>query len=1204
MKKAFKYFALVLVSLLAFACSPNEIGEITDIDYNRVLTPMKFTAEVVPATGTDVVFSWQKIKNAEGYELEIYEHSETQAVNEYSGTPVAKYSVDAEQIPFTAYNLEVDKTFKARVRGISSKMTESNWAKLEKTFATSAVRSSLNPAVTGRNTNDVTIAWDDASDKADLTSVMVEPVVAREGDAPRTVALTSAQINAASATVGDLAAGREYRFTLLFGKAGKRGSVTACTRPVIDGTPIAVSTGAELLNAIDKQSGTITLLVNYTEAGLDVTSAYPDPTKKFATVVGDVSIYGNSTVAGKKPVVNGLVFDLTSGATKLHLEDVAFDGALTGSIVENISAQMSSIEIVNCEVFNYAKGIYTVASSASSASVQNYLVDGCYCHDINARGTEGGDFIDVRAATNGDFTVRNTTFYACARTFLRMSDNAKVGNVLVQNCTFNYVTATPTSSNNSGIFGVRVNTGAKSVKSIKNVFLNEYNDAETETTSWVRLNRNSSDSYRVVCQGNVYFNVGNAWYVSAAVATETDGMGEAEFETIAKNEATVLEEDPCVNSAAGKLYLTGSAGSQIKSLKAGDPRWWDAVQPVVIRETELTLVEEDYTWDFTEKTIYDTEELTTNTIIGNTRIYATETVPANVVMSKGIDFSTTASVNPETGVPTYSAVEILTSGYGSVKVTGTSDDGVGTIQVLAGGDRYALLADGEEHIVNLGDLSGENSIYVIADSQITLQKVVWTKDLTPEVTVETLKTPAVTITPNKLDEGTAEAVVISWAEVENAADYVFTFNGLSQTLTEPQYTIPAEEVAMLAVGEYPVSVMARPVETSTKYAESAVAEALLKINKVVSGGEVTLTWDFSSSQWQTEFQNNAASANATNQAGWTVSVDGLTYTSGTKNGKWDPSGYIQPNGSGSTTERVFSFNAPADGVLKVTAGSASAGNVREYVVVDASGAEQTKGVDAQETLEFDIKAGDVFVYPKAGIRFYVFEFTYVSGAPIQMELDWNFASAEWQAEFQTNAASANATNQAGWTVSLDGLTYTSGTKNGKWDPSGFIQPNGSGSTTERVFSFTAPADGTLIVTAGSASAGNAREYVVVDATGTEQTKSVDAQEAIEFDIKAGEVLIYPKAGIRFYEFKFNYTVAGGPAASSQEWDFSSAGWQAEFQANAASANATNQAGWTVSLDGLTYTSGTKNGKWDPSGFIQPNGSGSTTERVFSFTAPA
>ncbi len=127
---------------------------------------------------------------------------------------------------------------------------------------------------------------------------------------------------------------------------------------------------------------------------------------------------------------------------------------------------------------------------------------------------------------------------------------------------------------------------------------------------------------------------------------------------------------------------------------------------------------------------------------------------------------------------------------------------------------------------------------------------------------------------------------------------------------------------------------------------------------------------------------------------------------------------------------------PADS--SVTAATASAGNAREYVVSDASGVDQTKSVDSQETVEFNVKAGDVLVYPKSGIRFYKFEFTYVSGGAVEKELDWNFASAEWQAALEAAAASAKGTNQANWTVTLDGLTYTSGTKNGKWDASGFI----------------------------------------------------------------------------------------------------------------------------------------------------------------------
>ena len=306
-------------------------------------------------------------------------------------------------------------------------------------------------------------------------------------------------------------------------------------------------------------------------------------------------------------------------------------------------------------------------------------------------------------------------------------------------------------------------------------------------------------------------------------------------------------------------------------------------------------------------------------------------------------------------MPTYSAVEVLVKDFGSVKVTATSDDGLGSMQVLAAGDRYPVLADGKEHTVLLGDLSGENSIYVIADKPVTLQKVVWSKDLTPDATVTALAKPAVTVEPAKLDEGTAQDVVISWGAVENAAEYELEFNGAKQTLTETSYTIAAADVAALAVGEYPISVIAKPVATSSKYVASEAGEGKLTIKKVETGGtEVTLTWDFSSAAWQAALEAAAASAKGTNQANWTVTLDGLTYTSGTKNGKWDASGFIQPNGGGSTTERVFSFTAPADGVLKVTAATASAGNAREYVVSDASGVDQTKSVDSQETVEFNV----------------------------------------------------------------------------------------------------------------------------------------------------------------------------------------------------------------------------------------------------------
>lgn len=1135
---------------------------VEELEYDRVLTPLKFEAEVVPSTGTDVIFSWQKMVNAEGYELEIFEQTDgsKEVTPQSTGTKVGEtYILASDENPFTVYGLDVDKSFYARIRGINSTVATSNWAYLERTFSTSAVRSTLNPVVTARTSSSVTLSWDKASDKEDLTSVQVETVVGE--NEPVKVAVTADEIEAAAKTLEGLDPAREYRFTLLFGKAGKRGSVTAFTRPVLDGVN-TVYTAGEIYNAVNNQEGTVKILVAYSDAAIDMMDAYPDPAVKLVTVKGDVSIYGDATAAGVKPTVKTLVFNLASGASVLHLEDLVLDGNGTGALTENLAGDMSAVEYVNCEITGYTKAIYSVASGAAGANVASFLVDGCYVHDINADGTVGGDFIDVRNGANGSFVVRNSTFYACARTFFRLSDNAKAESVLAENCTFNLVTATNSSSNNAGIFAVRVVTGAKSVKAVKNVFLNEFSEKEDANTIWVRLCRNSTDSYRVDCSDNVYYNTGAAWYVSNAVASETDAQGEKTFEEVAKNGATLLDKDPCINSIAGKLYLAGTDGERIKTLKAGDPRWWDAVQPVIIREKELKLVEDDYTWDFTEKTIYDTEELLENTIIGNARIYATATVPANVVMSKGIDFSTTAAVSPA-GVPSYSAVEILTSGYGSVKVTGESADGIGTFEVLAGGDRYAVLADGEEHTVVLGDLAGENNIFVIADAPVTLKKITWTKDLTPDPALVPIAAPKLSVAPAKLEVETAEAVVFSWNEVENAADYVLTFNGTETVLTETSFTVAAEDVAALKVGEYPVTVKARPVSTSSKYAESELAEATLTIVAKPTGGEVTLTWDFTAdfketinvadtqyylykdgavspatAPFTTEELYFAPNKKALKNNKKACSADGVTY---------------QPISYGGGDAYIFLYTAKS-GKLRVTAtvgkSVTETGNCQLGLRVGAepvamkSLAEYGKNVDltcydpsvagmGAVTYEWDIENDKetpqvIAITKPAGSNspwIYKVEFVYSDGAPAE-DYVWDMSSAEWQAALAAQAPAANNSDQTNWSVTLDGLTFNTVSKS-KWNTGGYIQLGGASkeASNDRVFTFSVKGPGTVTVVASNTKSEDpsTRAAVVKDAEkeqkGTLLTST--SQVTDTFDVAAGDIKVYGTSGIRIYKIEFH-----------------------------------------------------------------------------------
>ena len=149
------------------------------------------------------------------------------------------------------------------------------------------------------------------------------------------------------------------------------------------------------------------------------------------------------------------------------------------------------------------------------------------------------------------------------------------------------------------------------------------------------------------------------------------------------------------------------------------------------------------------------------------------------------------------------------------------------------------------------------------------------------------------------------------------------------------------------------------------------------------------TWDFSTAEWQAALADQASAACAETNGNtyvdsWAVSLNGLTYTSGSKNAKWSTDGYIQPNGAGDASSRVFSFTAPADGVLKVTASNTGSSAVDTRFVTVFTGGEDSSQVGGASsktpaTLSFNVKEGTVKVYPTGGgLRFY--KFVYTSGA--------------------------------------------------------------------------------------------------------------------------------------------------------------------------------------------------------------------------------
>ncbi|MBR3683054.1 MAG: DUF4957 domain-containing protein [Tidjanibacter sp.] len=988
MKKIFRNIALfAATALAAVGCAPEQ-GEIIDtIELNRALSPLEFKANVIASKGTDVEFSWEVMDGVEKYELQLFAAAKdaegnTVAPNYDEASPIDTYIVLPEEVPYRVDNLTVDADFYARVRSCKTNLEPSKWVALEEDFSTFAVRSSLNPKVTERGTDYIVVSWDAAEDKGDLTTLRVAPV--REG-AEVVIPLESADKEACSKRVDGLTACTDYRFELVFGKSGSRGYTTGWTRPSTEGTNL-VDAADQIINALTGTVGPVKLRLAYNDGA-------PYDLSSVASIQCEPYFIGEASADGKKPVISGL--QVISTGKVFHMEDIYFDGAGKISLLQNDAPAdaPATIEFINCEITGYERSLYV---SNSTGSTEKFLLDGVYLHDINPEGASGGDLIDFRKGTHKDIRLQNSTFYDSGRTFMRLYNgkDLQVEKVNIVNCTFNMVTSTKSSSNNQGIVGWKTESAANATEFniSKCVFLNQFHDNEDKadaSKSWVRLARNSSDSHAPKCSGNYYYNVGAAWFTSAA--TDLSGAAFSEAAALADG-GQILTEDPCVNSLANKLYLNTT--SDISAKKVGDPRWWNAQQPVIIRATELTLVSEPYVWDFTTKSKFDTETLEKATIIDNVRIYATAEVPAEVVMGEGVKFSKGAMVGAN-GEPEYSAVGVLTEGYGAIVVTAQGESGIETMQVLAGGDRYTILADGEPHKVVLGDLAGENNIYVLASSAVTLTKVEWTKDITPDQTVFPLAKPAIILSATSLDEGTAEAVTVSWEAVENADKYVLT--GLGQTLTfystdALSLTVPAEQVAGLPVGEYPITLTAYPVETSSKYSVSETATATFKIKEVVLGAPVTLTWDFSSAAWAdviAEIKNDKSCTT------YNKTIDGLTLSTATKYLQ-AANNYIQMGGGGSTTERVFTFTAPANGTLKVTVAGAGKEDLNRNVVVqvglEGEATKQVGGVwpDATE-LTWDITSNGetVYIYTDAGLRFYKIEYTYVAAAPAKNHWVWN-----------------------------------------------------------------------------------------------------------------------------------------------------------------------------------------------------------------------
>lgn len=805
-------------------CSDDPDGINDELVLDRALMPLNVMGSVL-TTGNQIRLTWD-VRTTDTYEVVVYsDEGLTQKVTTRS-------DIQPTDLPVT-FDLKVEVDYYATVQAFSSnERTAPSKVAIVGPMTTYAIMSPLNPVVTARTSESVTLTWD----QDDFVSHLLATPVAATAEEPVRLDLSEDQIAQAEATISGLKPSTEYFITVCYNSA-VRGGQDVWTRPDTEGASEA-ATAEELLRLVT--DGATRILLTNTETPYDVTppSEPVGSTNALSTALTqDLAIYGQTSTEGKKPTVIGLAAKLGVGtaAYSFHLEDLVLNGNGGGSVVaiESANVKIENLTVKNCEVYNYTKGVIaeTLDQADNGIDVQKMTFDGLYMHDIAG---DGGDAIDFRFGTYHEVSVVNSTFYNGGRGFLFMQRGTIPGKVTVSNNTIsNFSLAT----NRKGLICLRA-TGltTENFTVSNNLILNEY--LASKDFSFIS---NYSDAVVPTLSANYFFNYyDNAdkkegfFYVSNLDLTP---------ELILVNGSKVLSEDPCEASERGKFYLVNG---EIASVRVGDPRWWNAVAPVIPEQTELNAITEATVWNFADPETFEAQTIDRNRILGNLQFLVNDAEAPMAITGNGtISFSAASTFSP-VDEPTNNALAFKVSVPGSVLIT-PSDAGYNKhMELIVNGSRYALPADGSQSKFGFGDIQGETMIYICSCSPVELEALEWSLEVVSGGEPKVLETPVFTTTElPSLDQGTSQAVTVSWNAVPNAAAYEVTFNGKTQTVETPTYEIPASTVAALKAGNYTVTVVAKAAEGSLNWTDSQAASLPMRINEVLTTITTAHTWNFS-----------------------------------------------------------------------------------------------------------------------------------------------------------------------------------------------------------------------------------------------------------------------------------------------------------------------------------------------------------------------
>ncbi len=1120
MKRIFSailYGVILLAFGPAFTSCTEEMVDINDeVVLGRCLTPTELSAKII--NGEFIEFSWTKSKGASEFVLELYNDESMTAM-------VESFTIPAEEIPYTA-DLEADMTYYARVKAVDGEglVSDSNWAVYDRPLQTYAIKSSLNPELVDRTASSITIKW---KNDPEVDHIRITPAINADEEYTRFDVSADAQA-AAQVEVTGLEPSVNYTLAVHF-KSAQRGTVSAWTRPSIDGAT-EVATSEALLQAIADKAPVIKV-------------AYSATPYVIGSVVlgGPVAIYGDATAQGSQPVIQG-GFKIGAAVTDIHLEAITFDGAGLADYPHNLTfdaaATVENITIVNCKLNNYLRGVLYENSKGPQINAIKY--DGVEINNVTG---DGGDCFDFRgSATVNSIEFINSTLNTGARTWFRIDAKTVLESIKLTHCTFNNL-CFANNGNNNGIFNIRaVNAAGTAPEFVltHNVFLNMNDDNKR----CCLIAKNSTSAFPSEIGNNFFYNCYDRFFIPQKDGSSLSGddLKNAAAEGRAQilvNGSVELAADPCVDSARDKYNVISK---EVIEARAGDPRWYAAYVEVPEDLTQ-NVTATGKQWDLTDGQTFK-KVADKDMVRDGIRFYVKNT-PINFT-KEGFGFTGEATLDAE-GIPSDGAIGIKVNEPGSIIISVAAAEGHSNLTVSLDGKVSAAVPAGAEYQkVTFANVSGEQMIYIYGCHPATMTFLQWTSDI--QVLDKVLATPQVKISKTTVNERAEDEITLTWGAIDYAGSYNVTVDGKTKNVTETTYTFATDGYVVEEAGaDFAIQVTAVPAADDYTRVESEPAELSFHVNDVpdepgIKVVRYNLTFPEGGNAEEKYVCENNAGFYVQTTGGWVIDANSQKFA---VPGASEYDSYkTRLKGSKTSDSKTMTITVPNDGKLFIAARSANSSATDRTMALKQGDKEILAPTVIKDADKFtagdasafpyvvvDVKAGDIQVVVNNGINFYGIVYDALEGAPAGADYVWDFSAPEWVDAMNASGIAAD-TNDSNWNLEVNGLKVVSGGGSIKWNKSAdtyYWQPGGKSDGTTRYFEFTAESAGKLTVYASNTGSSEDLTRMVTVKVGDGEPESLpggysssNGAVPVEFNIKAGPVKIYPTGnGLRFYKIEFH-----------------------------------------------------------------------------------